>query len=138
MRKRLQRIARCTSFALISAAPIAPATAQEGTAAALVARTLGPTPILADLQELTDTLGGRPTGSPALDQAVEWGAAKLRAAGLENVRTEEYAAGGVWVPISESGEVVAPRHAWQPAWANQLRVAAMPFSKPTPVDGLEA
>jgi Iap family predicted aminopeptidase len=87
----------------------------------LVARLLGPTPILDDLRELTDTIGGRPTGSPALDKAIDWAQERLRAAGVETVRAESYVPPRNWVPRSESVEIIAPEH-------GALRAAAMPFS----------
>jgi len=43
----------------------------------LVARSLGVTPIFDDLQELCDTIGGRPTGSPAAEKAVQWAARRF-------------------------------------------------------------
>jgi carboxypeptidase Q len=99
----------------------------------IVARFLGPTPVLSDLRELTDTIGGRPTGSRALEEAVEWTAAKLRAAGLDEVRTESYVAPRLWVPGVERAEVTEPV---LPGRA--LDVAAMPFAASTGAAGLEA
>ena len=53
------------------------ATAADDPASVLMRRALGPTPILEDLRLLTDTIGGRPTGSAAVDRAVDWGMARL-------------------------------------------------------------
>ncbi|HZF11475.1 MAG TPA: M28 family peptidase [Thermoanaerobaculia bacterium] len=106
--------------------------------AQLLARLLAPTPIVADLAELTDTIGGRPTGSPALDRAVEWGLGRFREAGLENVHAEEYVAPRLWLPGPESAEVTQPRAPWQPAERAALHVAALAYSSPTPAAGLEA
>jgi carboxypeptidase Q len=97
----------------------------------IIGRTLSPTPIAADLEELVDGIGGRPTGSAALDQAIDWAIAKLKAAGLENVRAEDYTSKALWLPGVDLGEVTFPR-------AESLRVAAMPFSTPTAPGGLEA
>jgi len=104
----------------------------------LMQRALGPTPILEDLRQLTDTIGGRPTGSAALERAVEWGAARFREAGLENVHTEPYAATRTWLAGTESAEVLAPRPAWAVPGSERVRVAAMPFSAATAFAGLEA
>ncbi|HUI74691.1 MAG TPA: hypothetical protein VLX32_07080, partial [Candidatus Acidoferrum sp.] len=43
------------------------------------------------LSELSDEIGARVTGSPAEHKAEEWGAAKMKAIGLENVHLEKYA-----------------------------------------------
>ncbi|MEP6861047.1 MAG: M28 family peptidase [Deltaproteobacteria bacterium] len=104
----------------------------------LIAKLLGPTPVLDDLRELTDSIGGRPTGSPAMDKAIDWAMARLRAAGVDDVRAETYVAPRNWLPRIETAEVTSPRYDAQPAERNQLRVAAMPFSPSTPAAGLEA
>jgi hypothetical protein len=44
---------------------------------------LNDTPIEEDLQELTDVIGGRVTGSPANEKAVEWGLKKFQEAGVK-------------------------------------------------------
>ena len=43
----------------------------------LVGAMLGQTPIISDLQSLTDEVGGRVTGSPANEAAVEWALARF-------------------------------------------------------------
>ena len=52
----------------------------------LAGRALGPTPMLGDLRELC----GRPTGSPACERAIDWAAAKFKAAGADAVATEPF------------------------------------------------
>src|SRR6266699_3346747 len=42
------------------------------------------------LTELSDDIGGRVTGTPAARHAEEWGVAKMKSLGLENVHTEQY------------------------------------------------
>src|ERR1700723_1045693 len=42
------------------------------------------------LTELSDDVGSRVTGSPQAQKAVEWGLAKMRAMGLENVHAEKW------------------------------------------------
>ncbi len=42
-------------------------------------------PSMATLGELSDTIGGRLTGSPAYVRSTEWAAAKFRIYGIENV-----------------------------------------------------
>jgi Zn-dependent M28 family amino/carboxypeptidase len=114
------------------------ATAGDDPASVLMRRALGPTPILEDLRQLTDTIGGRPPGSAAVDRAVDWGVARFREAGLENVHAEPYAAARTWLAGAESAKVLAPRATWATPGSEHLRIAAMPFSAPTPAAGLEA
>jgi len=91
----------------------------------LAARALGPTQLIENLRDLCDTVGGRPPGSKALEQAVEWGVDKFRAAGLENVSTETYTVPTTWLPGKDEAECISPARF-------PLRLAAAPFSSPTP------
>ncbi|HEY2807445.1 MAG TPA: M28 family peptidase [Steroidobacteraceae bacterium] len=109
----------------------AAAAAADDTARELLGRTLAPTPVLSDLQELTDDIGGRPTGSPALAEAIRWGTQKFRGAGLAGVHAETYTAPALWYQGGESGEMLAPQ-------ARVLRVAALPFSAGTGEQGITA
>lgn len=65
-----------------------PASAEEDVDR-LVAAMLGDTPIIDDLRELTDDIGGRPTGTDANQQAVAWALEKLRQAEVK-VTTEDF------------------------------------------------
>jgi carboxypeptidase Q len=63
------------------------------------------------LSVLTDTIGNRLSGSPALDRAIQWAVAEMKKDGLENVHTERVMV-PKWVRGSESAEIVEPaRHA---------------------------
>jgi carboxypeptidase Q len=99
----------------------------------LLARALAPTPVLDDLRKLTDTIGGRPTGSHPLDEAVEWAVETLRASGVDDVHTEAYSAPRVWIPRTEQAEITEPA---LPGGA--LRTAGLVFAANTPAAGLEA
>ena len=82
------------------------------------------------LTELSDDIGGRVTGSPAERKAEEWGAAKMKSIGLENVRTEKYTIWRGWTRGSAEGEILAPvRH--------KLHVDAMGWTGSTPAAGAE-
>ncbi len=50
----------------------------------------------ANLRELTDEIGGRVPGTPAMDRAVQWGVDKFKAAGADNVHTEEFTIDHGW------------------------------------------
>lgn len=99
----------------------------------LLARTLSPTPIIDDLHALTKTIGGRPTGSPAMDKAVDWSVSRFTQAELENVHTETYSPERNWLPQIETALYTVGSTQEKP-----LRVAAMPFSPSTSEQGLLA
>jgi carboxypeptidase Q len=56
---------------------------------------MGPSPLEENLRRLTDEIGGRVTGTPQMAQAVEWGVAAFRAAGID-VHTEKYMLPVTW------------------------------------------
>ncbi len=88
-----------------------------------------------DLRQLTDVVGGRPSGSPALERAVDWAIARFTAAKVDQVRAERYESPRLWLPRKETAEMIAPATF---GGRVALRVAAMPFAPATPSGGLEA
>lgn len=105
--------------------PAASASTQANVAERIAAREQGPTPFLEDLRYLCDRIGGRPTGSKACDLAVDWAVARFRAAGLDSAWTEIYTIPGSWEGGTDHAACVAPVEF-------PVRVAACPFSSPTP------
>lgn len=75
---------------------------------ALKQRAEGETPLIADTFELCDRVGGRITGSPAMDRAVRWGVEKLKAAGVDSVITESFAVPFLWLPGTVEVAATAP------------------------------
>ena len=101
----------------------------------LVAHAFASTAVAEDLRVLSDVVGGRPSGSPALERAVDWAVARFRAAGVDTARAEKYEAPLLWLAKKESAELIAPAAL---GGRVALRVAAMPFAPATPSGGLEA
>jgi carboxypeptidase Q len=62
------------------------------------------------LATLTETFGARFSGTPALEQAIDWTLAEMRKDGLDNVRGEPVMVPR-WVRGAESAELVLPRRA---------------------------
>src|SRR5436190_10745508 len=114
------------------AEPAAPA--QDGTMPALTAiagQGMMSSEAYDDLEELSDYIGGRVTGSPQAAQAVEWGMRKMKAMGLENVRAEKWQISRGWTRISAEAELAAPIH-------RRLTVDAMGWVGSTKAGGEEA
>ena len=82
---------------------ILPATAGEDVDR-LVAALLGDTPLISDLQDLTDTVGGRPTGSEANRRAVAWALARFEAAGV-TARRESFTMPSLWLERSAAAVI---------------------------------
>lgn len=61
-----------------------------------------------NLRALTDEVGGRVPGTPAMDRAVQWGVNAFKAAGGENVHTEPAAMAASWTEGNTQVDVVSP------------------------------
>jgi carboxypeptidase Q len=82
------------------------------------------------LTQLGDDIGGRVTGTPAERKAEEWGAAKMKSIGLENVHSEKYTIWRGWTRGTAEGEILSPvRH--------KLHVDAMGWTGSTLAGGAE-
>ena len=122
----------CTLVMLASWTDAAPpqtvavaANPQAHAAELLAARERAETPLLRDLRQLCDTIGGRPTGSKACDRAVDWGLARFKEAGVDSAWTEAYTLPGSWMGGADHAECIAPAQF-------PIRVVAGPFTAPTP------
>ncbi len=84
-----------------------------------------------DLEELTDGIGGRVTGSPEAARAIEWGIAKMKAIGLDNVHAEKWQLSRGWTRGFATAELVEPiRH--------KLDIDSMGWVGSTPKNGVTA
>ena len=81
------------SVTCLAAAP--PADTSEATV--VIQAALQPSPLEANLRRLTDEVGGRVPGTPAMQHAVAWGIQAFKAAGADSVHTE-----GFTIPYSWS------------------------------------
>ena len=82
------------------------------------------------LSVLTDSIGNRLSGTPALTRAIQWAVDEMNTDGLENVHTERVMV-PKWVRGSESAEIVEPaRH--------PMVMLGLGDSVGTPADGIQA
>jgi carboxypeptidase Q len=80
-------------------------------ASRLIGEAVGSTFAWQRLALLTDNIGNRLSGTPALDRAIEWATEEMTRDGLENVHTESVKVPR-WVRGAESAEILEPaRHA---------------------------
>src|ERR1700687_1354661 len=82
------------------------------------------------LTELSDDIGARVTGTPAGRKAEEWGVAKMKAIGLENVHKEKSQLWRGWPRGTAQGELLEPIR-------RPLHVDAMGWTGSTPAGGGE-
>ena len=91
---------------------------------------MGDSPLEENLRRLTDAVGGRVSGSPQMAQAVEWGVAAFRAAGVD-VHTEKYMMPHGWSEGDTRLEVLSPV-------SFPVSLVSVGLSPATPGGGIEA
>jgi carboxypeptidase Q len=82
------------------------------------------------LAEMTDKFGNRLSGTPALEQTIDWVLDRMKADGLQNVRGEPVMV-PVWVRGTESARLVSPRE-------QNLPMLGLGGSVATPPGGITA
>jgi len=107
-------------------AAASPAGDPAGGVLRLMGNILGETPTLSDLHELTDRIGGRISGTPACDRAIDWAASKFRGAGVDEVTLERFTLPNAWVPRTAEAASLTPTDF-------PLRAAAAPGTAGTPL-----
>ena len=88
----------CLLAALLLLVPAGAQAPADDAAVKLIGATLGPSPIAKNLRTLTDEVGGRVPGTPAMRKAVAWAVEALRQAGVDEVHTEKFT-----MPVSWQG-----------------------------------
>ena len=111
-------------FAAAQVSPEVKATADQLAASIYVG------PSMNTLRELSDGFGGRLSGSPAHNRAVEWAAAKFRSYGIQNVKLEPFTMPNGWLRGSAHGEMLAPM-------TRALHVESMGWAPSTPLGGIK-
>jgi carboxypeptidase Q len=74
----------------------------------MIQSALGPSPLEENLRYLTDSIGGRMTGSPAADRAAGWAVEALRHAGVDEVHTEKFTIPVAWSEGKSRIDILAP------------------------------
>jgi hypothetical protein len=88
-------------------------------------------PAMDTLRELTDSFGGRLSGSPAYEKAAEWAEAKFRSYGIQNVTLEPFTIPNGWQRGSASGRMLAPLD-------RPLHVESLGWAPSTPTGGVKS
>ncbi|MGB2627987.1 MAG: M28 family peptidase [Candidatus Acidiferrum sp.] len=82
------------------------------------------------LTELSDEIGGRVTGSPQAQKAIDWGIAKMNAIGLKSVRAERWTMWRGWTRGIAQAELTTPIR-------RVLAIDAMGWTGSTPAGGVD-
>ena len=95
----------------------------------MIQSALGASPLEQNLRYLTDTIGGRVTGSPAADRAVGWAVEAFRHAGVDDVHTEKFSVAVGWSEGHTRVEVLSPE-------PFPVRAVSIGWSPAIPGDGI--
>ncbi|HET9409650.1 MAG TPA: M20/M25/M40 family metallo-hydrolase [Candidatus Sulfotelmatobacter sp.] len=87
-------------------------------------------PSMETLREFTDQFGGRLSGSPAHNRAVDWVIAKFHSYGIQNVKTESFTIPNGWQRGSAHGELISPM-------SRPLHVESLGWAPSTPPGGVK-
>jgi hypothetical protein len=87
-------------------------------------------PSMATLRELTDTFGGRLTGSEAYAGSAEWAGARFRSYGIQNVKLDPFTIPAGWQRGPASGSMASPL-------SRPLSIASLGWSPSTPAGGVK-
>lgn len=98
-------------------------------APAMIQSALGPSPLEENLRYLSDTIGGRVTGTPAADRAAGWAVEAFRHAGVDEVHTEKFTIPVSWSEGHTRVEILSPE-------PFPVRLVSIGWSPPTPEGGL--
>jgi carboxypeptidase Q len=97
----------------------------------MIQNALGASPLEENLRYLTDSIGGRVTGSPAADRAVGWAVEAFRHAGVDEVHTEKFTIPVGWSEGHTRIEVLSPA-------PFPVRLVSIAWSPATPGGGITA
>jgi carboxypeptidase Q len=95
----------------------------------LIQSALGASPLEENLRYLTDTIGGRVTGSREADRAVGWAVEAFRHAGVDEVHTEKFSVAFGWSEGHTRIEVLSPE-------PFPVRAVSIGWSPAIPGDGV--
>jgi Zn-dependent M28 family amino/carboxypeptidase len=129
------------SICLVAAALLGSVAAQNPPEA-ILEEALKPSPIEKQLRTLTDEIGGRVPGTPAMDKAVNWGLAAFKEAGGENVHAEPFSINRGWtegatrfqITVPEKFNVRAVSFGWSPAIPTPVKARIVYVAEGAPQD----
>lgn len=115
---------------LTTSSAFAQISAETQTTAKQLAGSVFMGPSMNTLGELTDNFGGRLSGSPAYNRAVDWAVAQFRSYGIQNVHTESFMLPNGWQRGPAHGKMLSPVE-------RQLHIESLGWAPSTPPGGVK-
>ena len=114
-----------------------PVAAQKETTQHVMSEALKPSPLQENLRVLTDEIGGRVPGTPAMDKAIRWGVDAFTAAGADDVKVETYTIAHSWQEGATRVAITSPAQfnlravsvGWAPATAGAVKARVADVGK---------
>lgn len=129
--RNVKAIALCF---VLSAICIAATPSATDDAARIIQAALQPSSMESNLRRLTDEIGGRVPGTPAMQRALAWGVHAFNAAGADSVHTEEFtiphswAEGATEMSVSATGTALDPKLARIPKVEFRVRCVSIAWA----------
>ena len=108
--------------------------AQTSDSDRLIGEALKPSPLESNLRHLTDEIGGRIPGTPAMQRAVQWGTENFKTAGADSVHTEDFklpvswSEGATEMSVSATGTALDPKLTSIPKVEFRVRALSIAWS----------
>src|SRR6266850_217848 len=99
---------KCLLLTIVVLTSVAFAAQKQSDTQRLIDEALKPSPLQENLRILTDEIGGRVPGTPAMEKAVKWGFDAFRAAGADTVKLESYSVAHSWQEGATRVAVTSP------------------------------
>ncbi len=132
-----RKLSRCVLVVCcVLVAPVLVLAQTNADADRLIEEALKPSPLESNLRHLTDEIGGRVPGTPAMDRAIAWGVAAFQEAGADSVHTEPFrmpvswAEGATVVSISSVGTASDPKSSTLPEVEFKARAVSIAWAPP--------
>jgi carboxypeptidase Q len=139
-----------SAFCLAATPPRATTDKDTDDEARIIQVALQPSSLESNLRRLTDEIGGRVPGTPAMQRAVDWGVQMFKDAGADSVHTEEFTIPNSWsegateMTVSSTGTALESPEvnfrircvsiAWAPVLAREKHVPVVSVGSGTAAD----
>lgn len=124
------RLIRLSAWCVVASVAIAQQPSEMKPVAERLAASIYNGPSMTTLDELSDGIGGRLTGSPAYVRSTEWAVEKFHSLGIQNVRLDPFTIDAGWQRGTASGAIVTPS-------PRALHLASLGWAPSTPAGGVE-
>jgi Zn-dependent M28 family amino/carboxypeptidase len=113
---------------------------KQSTEQRVMTEALKPSQLQENLRVLTDEIGGRVPGTPAMEKAVRWGVDAFKAAGADNVQVESYSIPHSWQEGATRVAITSPAQfnlravsvGWAPATSGPVKARVADVGKGDP------